>query len=90
MRTLVVIFVAIIAMVIPNFGLFISLSGAFTCTALAFILPVFPCFNPLVYLVFEGIWKLSDNKREGLNIFNYGVWNFLWYSEFRYEHWRYH
>ena len=27
-------------MVVPKFGLFINLSGAFACTALAFILPV--------------------------------------------------
>lgn len=40
MRTLMVIFTAIIASIVPKFGLFISVIGSFTCTALAFILPV--------------------------------------------------
>mmetsp|Transcript_14359 Transcript_14359/g.13937 ORF Transcript_14359/g.13937 Transcript_14359/m.13937 type:complete len:189 (+) Transcript_14359:1105-1671(+) len=40
MRTMMVLFTALIASIIPKFGLFISLIGAFTCTALAFILPV--------------------------------------------------
>ena len=40
LRTAIVIFTAILACVIPKFGLFINLTGAFACTALAFILPV--------------------------------------------------
>mmetsp|Transcript_20648 Transcript_20648/g.14836 ORF Transcript_20648/g.14836 Transcript_20648/m.14836 type:complete len:221 (+) Transcript_20648:277-939(+) len=40
MRTLFVILVAVLAMVVPKFGLFINLTGAFVCTALAFVLPV--------------------------------------------------
>jgi len=39
-RTLVVILTGISAMVVPKFGLFINLTGAFACTALAFVLPV--------------------------------------------------
>lgn len=31
---------AVLAMIVPKFGLFINLIGAFACTALAFILPV--------------------------------------------------
>ena len=30
----------IVATIVPKFGLFINLTGAFACTALAFILPV--------------------------------------------------
>jgi amino acid permease len=40
MRTLIVLMTGILAMSIPKFGLFINLTGAFACTALAFILPV--------------------------------------------------
>lgn len=40
MRTLLVLLSATSAMVVPKFGLFINLIGAFACTALAFILPV--------------------------------------------------
>lgn len=40
MRTLAVIFTAIMAMIVPKFGLFISLTGSFACTCLAFILPI--------------------------------------------------
>jgi len=39
-RTGLVLATAIGAMVVPKFGLFINLIGAFACTALAFILPV--------------------------------------------------
>ena len=39
-RTLIVISTGILAMVVPKFGLFINLTGAFACTALAFVLPV--------------------------------------------------
>lgn len=40
LRTLIVTLTAVLAMIVPKFGLFINLSGAFACTALAFILPV--------------------------------------------------
>lgn len=39
MRTLIVLMTGILAMSIPKFGMFINLTGAFACTALAFILP---------------------------------------------------
>lgn len=39
-RTSFVLLTAVGAMVVPKFGLFINLIGAFACTALAFILPV--------------------------------------------------
>lgn len=39
-RTSIVLVTAVGAMVVPKFGLFINLIGAFACTALAFILPV--------------------------------------------------
>lgn len=49
-RTLIVILTAVLAMIVPKFGLFINLSGAFACTALAFVLPVsassFICSEP--------------------------------------------
>jgi len=48
-RTLIVITTAILAMIVPKFGLFINLSGAFACTALAFIMPIL-MYNTL----FEG------------------------------------
>jgi amino acid permease len=31
---------AIVAMVVPKFGLFINLVGSFACTALGFVIPV--------------------------------------------------
>ena len=40
LRTLVLTGCAIMAMIVPKFGLFINLVGAFACTALAFIMPV--------------------------------------------------
>ena len=40
MRTLIVLMTGFLAMTIPKFGMFINLTGAFACTALAFILPV--------------------------------------------------
>lgn len=40
LRTAIVIATGISATIIPKFGLFINLTGAFACTALAFILPV--------------------------------------------------
>lgn len=43
-------------MVVPKFGLFINLTGAFACTALAFVLPAL-IFNK----VFEG--KISLNQK---------------------------
>ena len=39
LRTIIVVFTGLLAMVVPKFGLFINLTGAFACTALAFILP---------------------------------------------------
>lgn len=41
LRTALVAFTGFLAQVIPKFGLFINLTGAFSCTALAFILPVY-------------------------------------------------
>lgn len=40
LRTLMVLFSATLALVVPKFGLFINLIGSFACTALAFVLPV--------------------------------------------------
>ena len=40
LRALTLIACAIMAMIVPKFGLFINLVGAFACTALAFIMPV--------------------------------------------------
>ena len=40
LRTLLVLFTGLLATIIPKFGLFINLTGAFACTALAFILPI--------------------------------------------------
>ena len=39
-RTIAVAMAGILAMVVPKFGLFINLMGAFSCTALAFIMPI--------------------------------------------------
>ena len=39
LRSIIVIFTGILAQGVPKFGLFIGLTGAFACTALAFILP---------------------------------------------------
>ena len=39
-RTMMVLFSATLALIVPKFGLFINLIGAFACTALAFVLPV--------------------------------------------------
>jgi len=40
LRTMMVVATGLLAMIVPKFGLFINLTGAFACTALAFILPV--------------------------------------------------
>lgn len=40
LRTITLIACAIAAMVVPKFGLFINLVGAFACTLLVFVLPV--------------------------------------------------
>lgn len=40
LRTTIVIMTGMIATIVPKFGLFIALTGAFACTALAFVLPV--------------------------------------------------
>jgi hypothetical protein len=39
-RTISVILISIAAMVVPKFGLFINLTGACACTALAFLFPI--------------------------------------------------
>ena len=39
-RSLVVFATGFMATIIPKFGLFVNLTGAFACTALAFILPI--------------------------------------------------
>lgn len=41
LRSLTLIFCAAAAMIVPKFGLFINLVGAFACTALAFVMPVY-------------------------------------------------
>lgn len=41
LRSVLVAFTGLLAQVIPKFGLFINLTGAFSCTALAFVLPVY-------------------------------------------------
>ena len=40
LRSLIVFLSGFFATIVPKFGLFINLTGAFACTALAFILPV--------------------------------------------------
>ena len=45
LRSLIVLMTGMMATVIPKFGLFINLTGAFSCTALAFILPVSTYYN---------------------------------------------
>ena len=40
LRALTLIACAVVAMIVPKFGLFINLVGAFACTALAFVMPV--------------------------------------------------
>ena len=40
LRAFTLICCAIVAMLVPKFGLFINLVGAFACTALAFVMPV--------------------------------------------------
>ena len=40
LRTMLVLLSAVFAVIVPKFGLFINLIGAFACTSLAFILPV--------------------------------------------------
>ena len=37
-----------LATVVPKFGLFINLTGAFACTSLAFLLPVSTTFYPFI------------------------------------------
>ena len=53
LRSFVVIFTGILATIIPKFGLFINLTGAFACTALAFILPVSPSSHLTFYSDFD-------------------------------------
>jgi amino acid permease len=52
-RTLIVLTTGLLATVIPKFGLFINLTGAFACTALAFILPVSTIFLSNTILDFD-------------------------------------
>lgn len=40
MRTIMVMFTGVVASLVPRFGLFVALIGSFTCTVLAFIMPV--------------------------------------------------
>ena len=40
LRTCFIAFIAMIAIAVPKFDLFINLVGAFSCTAIAFILPI--------------------------------------------------
>lgn len=49
-------------MVIPKFGLFINLTGAFACTALAFVIPV---------MMYQKIFK--DEITKFWRYFNIGV-----------------
>ena len=63
LRTIIVIGVGISATIIPKFGLFINLTGAFACTALAFILPVSNRSNLKVILTFILIyWNKTINQ----------------------------
>jgi len=39
-RTFIVLFTGLLAIIVPKFGLFINFTGAFACTALAFVLPL--------------------------------------------------
>ena len=41
LRSITLVLCAIVAMIVPKFGLFINLVGAFACTALAFVMPVY-------------------------------------------------
>jgi len=55
----------VLAMTIPKFGMFINLTGAFACTALAFILPT---------VMYNKLYKeeMDINKRR----FHYGLIGF--------------
>ena len=57
LRTLTVVVSACGAMVVPKFGLFINLIGAFAGTALAFILPVH-IYNKVFEKEISKKWKL--------------------------------
>lgn len=41
LRTLTVLFVGMLATIVPKFGLFVNLLGSLACTALAYIIPIF-------------------------------------------------
>lgn len=56
-RTLLVMFTGILAQFIPKFGLFINLTGAFSCTALAFVLPVY-MYNKVCADELTKVWRL--------------------------------
>jgi solute carrier family 36 (proton-coupled amino acid transporter) len=55
-RTIMVILTAVLAMIVPKFGLFINLIGSFACTALGFVLPV-QIYNRLY-------WRELSTKRK--------------------------
>ena len=59
-RTLMVLFTALLALIVPKFGLFISLIGAFACTALAFVLPV-KMYNKTHEGTISRKWKMFHN-----------------------------
>ena len=64
-RSLVVVLTAVSAMVVPKFGLFVNLTGAFACTGLAFVLP------PIMYNKAYSE-SISQNRKR----FNYAVIGF--------------
>jgi proton-coupled amino acid transporter len=53
-RASCVVFTAVLAMVVPKFGLFISLIGSFACTILVFVLPV---------IVYEKLHQMHPCKK---------------------------
>ena len=41
LRTFTVLFIGMLATIVPKFGLFVNLLGSLACTALAYIIPIF-------------------------------------------------
>ena len=41
LRTVTVLFIGMLATIVPKFGLFVNLLGSLACTALAYIIPIF-------------------------------------------------
>ena len=41
LRTVTVLFIGMLATIVPKFGLFVNLLGSVACTALAYIIPIF-------------------------------------------------